>query len=135
MLSIIQFQPILRKAKDFLEDEYLKEIEANSDQRYIYFKAKCYHSFKKSEVPHALCFAMCIVSGQVLQATCSCKAGKVGCCNHVLALMFKACKFSLFDSKSIDDLCQNDEQPDLYALSSSRSGTKRVVVTKYLPNW
>ena len=32
----------------------------------------------------------------------------------VLALMFKACKFSLFDSKSTDDLYQDDdEQPYL----------------------
>ena len=104
----------LRKAKTFLQDEYLKEIEANSDQRYFYLKAKCFHSFKKSEAPHDLRFAMCIVSGQVTHANCSCKAGKVGYCNHVLALMFKACKFSLFDSKSTDDLCQDDDElPDL----------------------
>ena len=116
----------LRKAKTFLEDEYLKEIEANSDQRYFYFKAKCYHSFKKSEAPHALRFAMCIVSGQVIQATCSCKAGKVGYCNHVLALMFKACKFSLFDSKSTDDLCQDDdEQPDLACTSKLQKWHKK----------
>ena len=58
----------LRKAKTFLQDEYLKEIEANSDERYFYLRAKCYHSFKKSETPHALRFAMCIVSGQVIHA-------------------------------------------------------------------
>ena len=29
-----------RKAKTFLEDEYLHEIEANVDQRYFYFRAK-----------------------------------------------------------------------------------------------
>ena len=51
----------LRKAKTFLQDEYLKEIETNSDQRYFYLKAKCFHSFKKSEAPHDLRFAMCIV--------------------------------------------------------------------------
>ena len=108
----------LKKAKTFLKDEYLKEIEANSDQRYFYLKAKCYHSFRKSEAPHDLRFTMCIVSGQVIHANCSCKAGKVGYCNHVLALMFKACKFSLFDSKSTEDLCQkDDEQPDLACTS------------------
>ena len=56
----------LRKAKTFLTDEYLKEIEANSDQRYLFLRAKCYHSFKKSEAPHVLRFALCIVSGQVI---------------------------------------------------------------------
>ena len=31
----------LRKAKTFLKDEYLKDIEANSDQRYFYLRSKC----------------------------------------------------------------------------------------------
>ena len=116
----------LRKAKTFLQDEYLLEIEANSNQRYFYLRAKCYHSFKKSEAPHALRFAMCIVSGQVIHANCSCKAGKVGYYNHVLALMFKACKFSLFESKATDDLCQDeDEQPDLACTSQLQKWHKK----------
>ena len=37
-----------------------------------------------------------------------------GYCNHVLALLFNACKFSLFDSTSTDDLYyDDDEQPDV----------------------
>ena len=53
-----------------------------------------------------------------MHANCSCKAGNVGYCNHVLALMFKACKFSLYDSKKTDDLNQeNDEHPDLACTS------------------
>ena len=36
-----------RKAKTFLEDEYLKEIMASSDQHCFYFQAKCCHSFEK----------------------------------------------------------------------------------------
>ena len=116
----------LRKAKTFLNYEYLKEIEGNNDQRYFYLKAKCYHSFKKNEAPHILRFAMCIVSGQVMHANCSCKAGKVGYCNHILALMFKACKYSLFDSKSTDDLCQDDdEQPDLACMSQQQKWHKK----------
>ena len=50
----------LKKAKTFLQDEYLKDIEANSDQRYFYLMAKCYHSFKKSEAPHDLLFTLCM---------------------------------------------------------------------------
>ena len=46
----------LRKAKTFLEDEYLKEIQAASDDHCFYFKSLCYHSFKKSEPPHELSF-------------------------------------------------------------------------------
>ena len=35
----------LRKAKTFLEDEYLREINATCDDRSFYFQAKCCHSF------------------------------------------------------------------------------------------
>ena len=60
----------------------------------------------------------CIVSGEVIHANCSCKAGKVGYCNHVLALMFKGCKFSLYDSQATDDLGkEDDEQPNLACTS------------------
>ena len=55
----------LRKAKTFLKDEYLEDIVANSDQRYFYLRAKCYHSFRKKDAPHSLRFVLCIVSGQV----------------------------------------------------------------------
>ena len=89
-------------------------------------KAKCYHSFRKSEAPHDLCFTMCIVSAQVIHVNCSCKAGKVRYCNHVLALMFKECKFSLFDSKSAADLSQEDyEQPDLACTSQLQKWHKK----------
>jgi len=116
----------LRKARTFLTDEYLKQSEANSDEIYFYLKVKCFHSFKKSEAPHNLRFAMCIVSGQVTLGTCSCIADKVGYCNHALALMFKACKFSLFDRKSTNDLCHDDdEQPDLACTSQLQKWHKK----------
>ena len=92
----------------------------------FFLRAKCYHSFKKSEAPHVLRFALCIVSGQVIQANCSCKAGKVGFCNHVLALMFKTCKFSLFDCKNTDDLCEDDdEQPNVACTSQLQKWHKK----------
>ena len=121
----------LRKAKTFLNDEYLKDIEANSDQKCFYLRTKCYHSYKKIEAPHDLRLCLCIVSGQVIHANCSCKAGKVGYYNHVLALMFKACTFCLYDSKSTVDWCQvEDEQLDLACTSQLWGGTKRDVGTK-----
>ena len=79
-------------------------------------RAKCYHCFKKSDASHIFRFSTFIISGQIIDANCSCKAGKVGYRNHVLALMFKACKFSSFDSTSTDDLCHN-EQPDVACTS------------------
>ena len=114
----------LRKARTFLNYQYLKVIQANSDQTYFYLRAKCYHCFKKSDAPHIFRFSTYIISGQIIDANCSCKAGKVGYCNHVLALMFKACKFSLFDSTSTDDLCHN-EQPDVTCTSQLQKWHKK----------
>ena len=42
----------LRKAKTFLEDECLMEINAASDDCCFYFQAKCCHSFRKNDWPH-----------------------------------------------------------------------------------
>ena len=39
------FPTSLKCAKTCLQDEYyLKDIEANDDENYFYFKCKCYHS-------------------------------------------------------------------------------------------
>lgn len=67
----------LRKAKTFLEDEYLEEIRCSSDQRYFYTRAKCCHSYRKNDPPHQLKLALCVLSGDVESANCSCVAGKV----------------------------------------------------------
>ena len=84
----------MRKAKTFLEDEYLKDVVAASDNEYFFFQCLCHHSFKKNEAPHKLTVALCLVSGSVKYASCTCVAGSAGFCNHVLALMMKLCKFS-----------------------------------------
>ena len=55
----------LKKATTFLKDEYLREIESYSDQRYFFMRCKCYHSFRKNDPPHNVFLALCIVSGEV----------------------------------------------------------------------
>ena len=52
----------MKKAKTFLDDEYLKDLTCASDDQYFYFKCLCYHSFKKNEPPHKLHIALCLVS-------------------------------------------------------------------------
>ena len=106
-----------RKAKTFLVDEYLQEIQATSDQRYFFFQAKCCHSFRKNDPPHTLKIALCIVIGGGASAWCSFVAGNVGYCNHVLELMLKICKYT-HDCKSTKDLCQDDDQNPLVACTS-----------------
>jgi len=116
----------LKRAKTFLQDEYLKEIETADDQDHFYFKCKCYHSYRKHEAPHTIQVALCIISGQVIDATCTCAAGKVGYCNHTLALMLKICKYSLFESKTTEDLQdESEENPSLACTSKLQSWHKR----------
>lgn len=55
---------------------------------------------------------LCIFSGKVTNASCSCVAGQVGFCNHILALLLKLCKFTLYECKSVSDLdSEEDMQP------------------------
>ena len=44
---------------------------------------------------------------------------KLDYCNHVLALMFKCCKFSLHDSKDSRDLNYEDDQNPAVACTST----------------
>ena len=70
----------MKKAKTFLDDEYLRDLTCASDDQYFYFKCLCYHSFKKNEPPHKLQVALCLVRGVVKYASCTCVAGSVGFC-------------------------------------------------------
>ena len=51
-------------------------------------------------------------------ASCSCVAGKSRFCNHVLALMFKMCKFTLFSCNSTKDLIKEKDQQSSLACTS-----------------
>ena len=108
----------LRKAKTFLEDEYLESIRCSHDQSYFYVKANCCLSFRKNDPPHSLKLALCIITEEVESSNCSCVAGKVGYCNHILALMFKLCKFSLFGCKFTEDLSSDSDQQAKLACTS-----------------
>ena len=56
--------------------------------------------------PHTIKVALCItcISGNVMDVTCTCAAGKVGYCNHTLGLVLKISKYSLFGSKTTKHL-------------------------------
>ena len=99
----------VRKATTFLQDKYLKEILVASDDTFFYFKSLCHHSFRKNEPPRNLKVTLCIVSGRVKHAYCTCVAGAVGFCNHVLALMMKICKFTLYECQSVNYLDNEDD--------------------------
>ena len=61
-----------------------------------------------------------------MHATCTCAAGKVGYCNHTLALMLKICKYALFESKTTEDLNDElDENPSVACTSTLQTWHKR----------
>jgi len=96
----------------------LKDIETNEDEHCFYFKCRCYHSYKNHETPYTIEPALCIISGNLMDATCICAVGKVGYRNHTLALMLKICKYSLPESKTTEDLNdESDENPALACTS------------------
>ena len=67
---------------------------------------------EKNDPPHNFKVVLCIFSGEVTNASCSCVAGQVGFCNHILALLLNLCKFTLYECKSVSDLdSEEDMQP------------------------
>ena len=87
----------MKKVTTFLNDEYLKDTKACSDSHYFYFKCQCFHSYRKNDKPHDLRLAIYLITGEVKHAFCSCVAGRIGFCNHVLALMMKVSLFSFYE--------------------------------------
>ena len=119
----------LRRAKTFLEDVYLHNILAASEQQRFYFKAKCNHSIWRNDPLHQLKLALCTIKGDVLHSSCTCIAGKVELCNHISALMLKVCKFTLYETKTTKDL-RKKMMKILWrhVLRSFKNVTKRAVV-------
>ena len=94
----------------------------------------CYHSYKKHETPHKIQVALCVITGHVMAASCTCAAGEVGYCNHTSALPLKICKYSLFESKKKQH--QKDEldgDPALACTSKLQSWHKRARGDLILP--
>ena len=88
-------------------------------KKQFYFKCLCHYSFKKNDPPHNPRVALNILSGKVKKGACSCVAGKVGFCNHVLALMMKICKLNLYDCKDVFELDRDDDMLPTEACTSS----------------
>ena len=62
-----------------------------------------------------------------MAASCTCAAGEVGYCNYTLALLLKICKYSLYESKTTEDLKDElDENPALACTSKLQSSHKRT---------
>ena len=72
-----------------------------------------------NDAPHNLKVTLCIFSGEVKHISCSCIAGKVGFGNHILALLMKICKFSLYECKTFHELENEEDMQPKQACTSS----------------
>ena len=110
-----------KRKRNGLSPEDRRAESADLIRRYFYYCGKCFHSFKVHDAPHNLKLALCIVTGDVEYAYCgpSCAAGKSGFCNHILALMLKVCKYSLYDCKDVRDLKDEEDENPTEACTSA----------------
>jgi len=56
----------VRKGTMFLNDEYLKNLSAASDNTYFYLRCQCHHSFRKNDPSHNLKVALYPAEGNQL---------------------------------------------------------------------
>ena len=84
----------------------------------FFVKSLCHHSYRKNDPPHILRLALCLVTTEVEYAHCSCAAGKVGFCNHVLALMMQLRKYTLYECKDTRDLNEEEDMCPKVACTS-----------------
>ena len=63
--------------------------------------------------------ALDLVSGEVKNASCTCVAGQIRFCNHILALLMKICKLSLYGCKDVRELEEEDDMQPTKACTST----------------
>ena len=85
----------IERGRKFKEERYITadSIFTTVQDKKFLVKAACKASMKR-EVRHVK-VSLCMSSGFVLDATCSCPAGLSGYCNHVMALLFELADYSL----------------------------------------
>lgn len=81
-----------------------KDLSAARDEHYFYLHCQFHQNFRKNDAPHNLKDTLCILSGEVKHASYSYVAVKVGSCNHVLTLLMKIYKFTLYECENINEL-------------------------------
>ena len=91
----------LAKAKTHLQDDYLHDIQTSYDQQYFFYRAKCFHPLKKTKSSQfRSCFTYCFWRCYVCKLRPFLCSRKSCFCNHMLALMLKICKYTLYNCVS-----------------------------------
>lgn len=65
--------------------------------------ANAFTAIERSTNHMILRFAICLITGEVKHAFCSCVDGRIGFCNHALAPLMKVCLFSFYECKNTND--------------------------------
>lgn len=118
---IILSPPVLKRQKRTWKMNIFTIFKPIMISSTLYYRGKCFHSFKRNESPHNINIALCIVSGEFVYANCdpSCAAGKSRFCNHVLALMLKVCKYTLYNCKNVTELQHEADENSSTACTST----------------
>ena len=64
--------------------------------------------------------ALDLISGEVKNASCTCVAGQIALCNHILALLVKICKLCLYGCKDVSELEEEDDMQHTKACTLTR---------------
>lgn len=118
----------LIKARHFLYDQHLKDIECASDPKVLSSLQKATH--------HNLEIALCILTGEVKRACCSCLAGRLGFHNHMLALILR-CASLLSIAVLLPKICARNRINNLHlhvpvtAMAQERWRESHCMATSY----
>ena len=79
----------LDKGRKFKNEGYIASdsIFTKCDKGIFYVKGICKASLKKEK--HSVAVELSTTFSKVLDGSCSCPAGKSGCCNHVMVLLLE----------------------------------------------
>ena len=113
----------------FYDEGYIHGYSVCDKGQYFFVRAQCYRSQRKTEKPHKLWFCLA-GDNRVKKAVCSCKAGKSGYCNHILALMYQTCHFSKLGCKSVPCKGSKTEIPQEWNKPRGRGKVRAETVMK-----
>ena len=119
----------LKRGAKFQEERYLCSDHIFTQVRDGKFliKSKCRASMSKREI-HNQEVKLDLHNGNVLQSSCSCKAGKSGYCNHAMALLLEIAEYSLYELKETPEEKACTSKARRWGVPSEKNFPKESVI-------
>jgi uncharacterized Zn finger protein len=98
-----------KKGYQLFKDKYVKQVVVKADvkkenEQLFYIVKGCVNASMR-KASYVVYVYMNQVTGEIVYANCTCKAGKAGCCAYVVALLFQKIEYIQMDFKAVlDDL-------------------------------